>query len=565
MSSWEHVIGVDKVVLLVADCPAGLEFGIDCITHETGPNFKGISCIPKGLHFLYYSYGGFQREGFFHTFYNNRVYCLTWDKREERFSVSSDGHHMVSIHLAQEQQTQLEEEILNGHLNSFLAPYPDKQYQQWLSLSCNLDEALLSYANCPIGSLVLSDGEDLVKDVHSKIPNISNTSTTYDMSIGNLPLFSPVKRMLADGLQRASTSAGSQVTNMAMDKSWLLSDIAQHIDSQQQSHQAHSHVTHGESHSILGELQLSFLMFLFLHSYGALNQYKLLLSVVCESSAYLTAHTAFSTMVLKMLYYQLHFLPDDFFVDELSRENFLEANMKALCSSLQAAQSTASPALPSPSPSPSSPDEMLQETLYRFQMYVFKRFDIRIHNSDLEGGTEVMGKDAGIDSSDDSPLNSTMQANKDTLGGVASRWANIHAQLDEVDVHQISSTVQNTHIQHNASDAHAGDVKVEDVDMDSDPEPTPTSFEPTYITLSDNLCERQKYLYDWRYPLLCAEMCLQQGREDMMMTAMRVLDDYFAVVGVEGENPRGDVSEDMQKLVNEAMYFVEHESAAVMT
>ncbi|RYH25577.1 hypothetical protein EON65_15530 [archaeon] len=573
MSSWEHSIGQDKVVLLVADCPPGLEFGIDCITHETGPNFKGLSCIPKGLHFVYYSYGGFQREGFFHTFYHDRVYCLTWDKREERFVVSADGHHVVSIHLPQDQQQQLEEEILNGKLNSFLAPYPDKQYQQWLSLSCHIDEALLSYANCPLGSLVLSDGEELVKDIRIHIPNISNSSTAYDMSIGNLPVFSPVKRLLAAGLQRASGVAGGQVTSMAMDKSWLLSDILQHIDAQQQRIHTHVYFAHADSNSILGEVQLSFLMFLFLHSYGALSQYKLLLSVVCESSSYLTAHTPFTTMLLKLLYHQLHFLPDDFFVDELSRENFLESSLKALCSSLNTHHT------PPHTPSPSSSGDMLQETLYRFQMYVYKRFDIHIHNSDLEGGTEVMGVDAGVGDSDSHGGN---KVDKGDGGGVACRWANIHAQLDEVDVHQISSSVQKTHIQASDGDGgHAtgvgdGDSKVEDMDTDP-PTPTPTPYQPTYITLSNNLCERQKYLYDWRYPLLCAEMCQQQGREDMMMTAMRVLEGYFAQVGSEGggglESGDGSavggtsmsVSEDEQKLVNEAMYFVEHESAITMT
>ena len=38
---------VDKYneIYVVTDAPSGLEFGIDCITYETGPKFSGLSAI----------------------------------------------------------------------------------------------------------------------------------------------------------------------------------------------------------------------------------------------------------------------------------------------------------------------------------------------------------------------------------------------------------------------------------------------------------------------------------------------------------------------------------------
>jgi len=44
-------------ILVIVDSPPGIEFGIDCMTYETGPKFRGISMIPAGLHFVYHSSG----------------------------------------------------------------------------------------------------------------------------------------------------------------------------------------------------------------------------------------------------------------------------------------------------------------------------------------------------------------------------------------------------------------------------------------------------------------------------------------------------------------------------
>lgn len=42
-------------VLLLLDCPSGLEFGIDNISWQIGPKFKGIKLIPLGTHIIAYS------------------------------------------------------------------------------------------------------------------------------------------------------------------------------------------------------------------------------------------------------------------------------------------------------------------------------------------------------------------------------------------------------------------------------------------------------------------------------------------------------------------------------
>jgi A1 cistron-splicing factor AAR2 len=42
-------------VLLLLDCPNGLEFGIDNISWKIGNKFKGVKMVPLGTHIIAYS------------------------------------------------------------------------------------------------------------------------------------------------------------------------------------------------------------------------------------------------------------------------------------------------------------------------------------------------------------------------------------------------------------------------------------------------------------------------------------------------------------------------------
>ena len=76
---------VDKynAIYVVTDAPSGLEFGIDCITYETGPKFSGLSAIPAGFHFIYYSTGMGSRQGYFVKAVKEEVYIHSWDSKNE--------------------------------------------------------------------------------------------------------------------------------------------------------------------------------------------------------------------------------------------------------------------------------------------------------------------------------------------------------------------------------------------------------------------------------------------------------------------------------------------------
>lgn len=37
------------------DAPADMQFGIDNLSWEIGPLFKGVKCIPYGAHFIHFA------------------------------------------------------------------------------------------------------------------------------------------------------------------------------------------------------------------------------------------------------------------------------------------------------------------------------------------------------------------------------------------------------------------------------------------------------------------------------------------------------------------------------
>jgi len=87
--------------------------------------------------------------------------------------------------------------------------------------------------------------------------------------------------------------------------------------------------------NLLGELQLAFILFLFLLSYPALAHWKQLMYIISSSQRILTTNPAFTTSFTRILYEQLSFAPEDFFENELSKDNFLRPICSSLFASLQ--------------------------------------------------------------------------------------------------------------------------------------------------------------------------------------------------------------------------------------
>lgn len=317
-------------ILIIPDVPLGLDFGINCMNFETGPQFKGISTIPDGLHFIYHSTGMAARQGFFWRAQPNEIAVRQWDSREE--------HICPSNKLSVDSRATLVQQLNFGALNSNLGPYQVAEHHVWLNLSCFIHEGVLKKANCPIGEIIYpSEAHDL------ETLSLSNTSAKHHKTVnhdhklrptkftspieGNFARFvnidaSEVK--LRDNLYVSADHSGRarDLTSLYIDKSLVLNDlVATEYDENWEN--------------ILGELQLSFLLFLLVFCYDSLEHWKKLVDTICRSEQALISKPEFTVAFIRILYEQLNFSPADFFANELSKDNFLKPAMSCLFENLK--------------------------------------------------------------------------------------------------------------------------------------------------------------------------------------------------------------------------------------
>jgi len=81
---------------------------------------------------------------------------------------------------------------------------------------------------------------------------------------------------------------------------------------------------------ILGELQFSFICFLVAQNYDAFEQWKQLLKMFCTCDEALANHTHLYMTLISDLHFQIREVPEDFFVDIVSSNNFLVALLTSL-------------------------------------------------------------------------------------------------------------------------------------------------------------------------------------------------------------------------------------------
>jgi A1 cistron-splicing factor AAR2 len=180
------------------------------------------------------------------------------------------------------------------------SPEELRKYTQWKSLTCHIS------ANV-VNRLLVDDGR-LTSMTASTIPDETGVqlagghSDTTEIQFTCIPL----KQSYPPG------AIGQERSKYSQDKSWLLSDmLSQRLP----------------ANEMLGEMQLAFLLLLVAHNFEGLEQWKLLVQLVCFSREFARSGRAeceeFLERFGKVLRAQLQQVPRDFFEDIVSRGNFL--------------------------------------------------------------------------------------------------------------------------------------------------------------------------------------------------------------------------------------------------
>lgn len=79
--------------------------------------------------------------------------------------------------------------------------------------------------------------------------------------------------------------------------------------------------------NLLGELQFAFVCFLIGHVYDAFEQWKILINLLCNSESLIRKYPNLFIQFIQVLYFQLKEMPEDFFTDILTSQNFLVVNL----------------------------------------------------------------------------------------------------------------------------------------------------------------------------------------------------------------------------------------------
>ncbi|XP_069115860.1 protein AAR2 homolog [Argopecten irradians] len=330
----------EGAILLFLDVPEGTEFGIDYTSWKVGPQFRGVKMIPPGVHFVYYSACNKDgetspRTGFFYNFKQREIVVRKWDSRLEDI-----GESDVSEEDMQRYHDNTQE------MDKFLGPYPYNSYKTWVSLSSHMSADLASRLSPEKGKIVsvsqfvsdsstsqsrkennenngslnrsgtfTSDGPASFQEAEDRLPNMTTTPGT-SLRFSVIP-----KNKYPPG------SSPAEITKHSMDSSYTLeyTILTYYPDN---------------SNDILGEIQFSFICFLIGQVYDAFDQWKKLVHLLCSSEEALEKHTDLYLNLITVLHFQVKEIPEDFFVDIVSQDNFLTSTLREFFTNIESGSGT---------------------------------------------------------------------------------------------------------------------------------------------------------------------------------------------------------------------------------
>jgi A1 cistron-splicing factor AAR2 len=125
---YDYNLRMTSGVLLLINCPAQMQFGIDSSKWKIGEKFMGIKLIPEGAHYVSYALSDEEfaiKQGFF-IYVNNKklIHIRKWDNDLEDF-----------VSLKDEDDKNFSIGVYNLEFDPYLGNYPLEQYENWKDLS----------------------------------------------------------------------------------------------------------------------------------------------------------------------------------------------------------------------------------------------------------------------------------------------------------------------------------------------------------------------------------------------------------------------------------------------
>ncbi|KAL4088495.1 hypothetical protein PRIC1_012915 [Phytophthora ramorum] len=288
------------------DVPTATEFGVDYEVFRTGPKFQGVKFLPLGIHFVLFRSREQEhgiRQGFFINVERHaQVIVREWSMEKEELGPPRPGLNVEN----------LERAVLSFQLDSGLGPYPKQHLKTWHRLSSFISASVLQRCGVDFGAILLPG--DAVEDA----------SASSKPQEGVIPYFPDLPRTVRfTTLRKTRTDLSAEART------------AYHFDRSERLEELIATEFGGDWKELIGELQLSFLVFLQLSSLSALEQWKQFIALLCSCERALSSHVPLFLAFTRLFRTQLEQIPEDFFQDETTSENFLSPCLLSLLELLE--------------------------------------------------------------------------------------------------------------------------------------------------------------------------------------------------------------------------------------
>ncbi|ESO83353.1 hypothetical protein LOTGIDRAFT_222755 [Lottia gigantea] len=340
-----QVLFKEGAVFVFLDVPVGTEFGIDYNSWNVGPNFKGVKMIPPGIHFIYYSACNKEKDsaprtGFFYNFKQREMVVRKWDKLTEDISPAPISDEEIERFIQNKQE-----------LDRYLGAYPYESYKKWVSLTNHITPQLVGQIqpeNEKISAVTEFISESSTTQSRRDAMELSESKT--DSEDSRLPKMETkpetvIRYSHIPKMKYPPGASPADITKYSMDSSYMLDSILSDRFSTNWN-------------GILGELQFAFVCFMVGQNYDSFEQWKYLVHLLCSCEEAIQKYSNLYTQFISILHFQLQEIPEDFFVDIVSQNNFLTGTLQEFFSNLES----------------SSADDKLKRRGSKFQAYLTKTF-----------------------------------------------------------------------------------------------------------------------------------------------------------------------------------------------
>ena len=304
--------------LVLLEVPPGTEVGVDMNSWNVGEKFLGIKMIPPGVHFVYYSPVNISqrsvapRTGFFHNFSRGEVMVRKWSKAGEE----------IVDNVSDEDQERVRADMKN--IDKCLGVYPYQSWRKWISLSDQISEATLSRLEptnnkniCSVSDLIPGDDQD----DHGGDGDHGTEEPRLPVLVSRPG--SNIRYTQLSDRKYPRGSCPADITRHSMDSTFHLTTLINSLEKMYGDAVSSSMSHQNVSTEVLAEIQFSFLCFLVGMNQDSFEQWKRLVVMMCSCDEGLVTHADLFSKFVNMLYFQMQEVPEDFFVDIVSSNNFL--------------------------------------------------------------------------------------------------------------------------------------------------------------------------------------------------------------------------------------------------